>query len=128
VVIAIIGILSSIVLVSMGSARRSARDATRKADMRQIINAQEMYYGENETYFTDDGTVWPTAIGTYMSSTPLDPTNSGSYIYVWVDNTPNAEKFCVYATLEAGGYYTASNAGHFSCSDAAPILDDCCLP
>ncbi|MFH1575372.1 MAG: type II secretion system protein, partial [Candidatus Nealsonbacteria bacterium] len=51
VVIAIIGILSSIVLVSMGGARKTARDGVRKADMRQIITAQEMYYGELDVYY-----------------------------------------------------------------------------
>jgi len=44
VVIAIIGILASIVLVSLGGARAKARDATRQSDLRQIQLAQEMYY------------------------------------------------------------------------------------
>lgn len=124
VVIAIIGILASIVLVSMGGARASARDATRKADMRQIITAQEMYYGENDAYFTDAGTTWPAAIGTYMPKTPTDP---GTGTYVWINNTTDDQKFCAYATLESGGYYTASYAGNFECADATPTLTDCCF-
>lgn len=125
VVIAIIGILSSIVLVSMGGARRSARDATRKADMRQIITAQEMYYGANDAYYTNSGATWPTAISTYMPKTPTDPGTGTPY--VWINNTGDAQKFCAYATIEAGGYYTASNAGNFACSDAVPTLADCCF-
>jgi len=124
VVIAIIGILSSIVLVSMGGARKSARDATRKADMRQIITAQEMYYGTNDVYYTSTGSPWPTAIGTFMPKTPADP---GSNTYIWINNTGDAQKFCAYVALEAGGYYTASNAGNFACSDAVPTLADCCF-
>ena len=129
VVIAIIGILSSIVLVSMGGARKSARDATRKADMRQVITAQEMYYGSGgtDTYFT--AATWPSAIGTYMPRTPLDP---GSGTYVWVDNTGagNEDVFCAYAILEDPStpttYYSASHAGNFECSDVVPTLADCC--
>ena len=126
VVIAIIGILSSIVLVSMGGARKSARDATRKADMRQIITAQEMYYGANDAYYTSAS--YPSAIGTYMPKTPADP---GSGTYVWLNNTADAQKFCAYATLEVPSspttYYTASHAGNFGCSDAVPTLADCCF-
>ena len=127
VVIAIIGILSSIVLVSMGGARKSARDAVRKADMRQIISAQEMYYGANDAYLTSSGSPWPTAISTYMIKTPTDP---GTGTYIWVSNTADAQKFCAYATLETPSspttYYVASQAGNFSCSDATPTLGDCC--
>ncbi len=126
VVIAIIGILSSIVLVSMGGARKSARDTTRKADMRQIITAQEMYYGANDAYYT--ATSYPTAIGTYMPKTPTDP---GTGTYVWVNNSSDSSKFCAYATLEVPSspttYYAASNAGNFECSDAVPTLADCCF-
>lgn len=128
VVIAIIGILASIVLVSMGSARKSARDAARKADMRQIVAAQEMYYGASDAYYTSSGTPWPTSISTYMLKTPTDP---GSNTYVWVDNTADAQKFCTYSTLETPStpttYYAASHAGNFTCSDAVPTLADCCF-
>lgn len=122
VVIAIIGILSSIVLVSMGGARQSARNAVRKADMRQIVSAQELHYGACDTYFIDDGTPWPTSIaavspcsaaGTiYMVKTPLDPGSSN--VYTWVDNTGDAQKFCAWAALEGtpARWYTATQAGN----------------
>ena len=47
VVIAIIGILASIVLVSLGGARSRARDAQRQSDMRQINTAQELCYNDD---------------------------------------------------------------------------------
>jgi prepilin-type N-terminal cleavage/methylation domain-containing protein len=50
VVIAIIGLLASIVLVSLNSARGKARDTKRKADLAQIVIAMEMYYDKYNTY------------------------------------------------------------------------------
>ena len=50
VVIAVIGILASVVLVSLNSARAKARDARRLSDMRTIQTALEMYYSDNGRY------------------------------------------------------------------------------
>ncbi len=137
VVIAIIGILSGIVLVSMGGARAKARDAVRKSDMRQLISAQEMSYGDNDRYYTcsvlagDCGGKadnYPSAIGTFMVKTPTDP---GTYTYKGLDNTGvgDDQKFCYYATMEkeaaSCAVYTSSNAGNV-CKTAVPTtLTDC---
>ena len=50
IVIAIIGILSSIVLVSLSSARQRARDAQRKSDLHSIQLALESHFAQNGTY------------------------------------------------------------------------------
>ncbi len=50
VVIAIIGILASIVLVSLSGARNRAKDARIIADMGQMRSAAEVYYGNNGNY------------------------------------------------------------------------------
>jgi prepilin-type N-terminal cleavage/methylation domain-containing protein len=44
VVISIIGLLASIALVALGSARAKARDAKRVADLKQVSTALELFY------------------------------------------------------------------------------------
>jgi prepilin-type N-terminal cleavage/methylation domain-containing protein len=107
VVIAIIGILASIVLVSLGGARSRARDAQRQSDIRQIVTAQEMYYGGDGEgkYLEDDGSGGVPAISDYLDAL-VDPQNSAPHVYVWLDNEgcdPDGEYFCVYAVLENAG-------------------------
>lgn len=46
IVIAIIGILSSIVLVGLGPVQRRGRDARRQSDLRGAQNALELYYNK----------------------------------------------------------------------------------
>jgi prepilin-type N-terminal cleavage/methylation domain-containing protein len=127
VVIAIIGILASVVLVSMGGARSKARDAQRQSDMRQITSAQEMYYGDRDSYVTSIAATGSVAIGTYLGAIndPQYPTKT----YVWMANnacSPAGQFFCVYATLENKGncsftqYFVSSEKGSKAICDAIP--------
>ncbi len=50
VVISIIGLLASVVLVALNSARAKARDTKRLADMAQIQKALGLYYDQNNQY------------------------------------------------------------------------------
>lgn len=50
VVISIIGILSSLAVVSLNDARTKARDALRKGDMAQMRTALNLYYDDNNKY------------------------------------------------------------------------------
>ena len=50
VVVAIIGILSSVVMGNLGNARKKARDAGRLSYVRQVQTALEMYYNDNFFY------------------------------------------------------------------------------
>ncbi len=50
VVIAIIGILASIIIVSLNEARAKARDAKRKAELKTIQTAAEQYFQKFGTY------------------------------------------------------------------------------
>ena len=54
VVISIISLLSSIVLTSVNSARKKARDARRLTDMRTMQTALEFYYDQNNQYPDSD--------------------------------------------------------------------------
>lgn len=55
VVVAIIGILATVVLASLNSARDKAQDARRKADLRNIATALELYALDNGTYCVAGG-------------------------------------------------------------------------
>ena len=74
VVIAIIGILSSVVLASLNTARGKARDAKRKAELKQLQLALELYFDSNNGY--------PSTGGAWYSSEPGDAVtnNGGNYI------------------------------------------------
>ncbi|MDP3794953.1 MAG: prepilin-type N-terminal cleavage/methylation domain-containing protein [bacterium] len=77
VVIAIIGILATIVLVSLGTARQRARDARRIADVRQIALALQLYHEDNGEYVDALSELAPT----YMKTVPTDPVGGVDYLY-----------------------------------------------
>ena len=110
VVIAIIGILATIVLVSLNTARQKARDTRRVSDMRQVALALEMYYDDNTStgypgtaasnQWGSDTAGMTKALqdGGYMASVPTDP-GSNTYEY-WV--AADFQSYVLNATLEDG--------------------------
>jgi len=141
VVIAIIGILASIVLVSLAGARTKARDARRMSDIRQISLAMEMCLddancGGPGTYCTTvGGAEQVTKIGglgpcittggtAYLDPVPKDP-QSPTKQYTWIASDAAADRYCVWALLEAGTYVAASHKGVKTDLTAAPTTLDC---
>lgn len=106
VVIAIIGLLTTLAIVALDSARQKSRDAKRVTDIRQIQTALELYFNGGGTYpgllvgpqsevlgtaiKCIDGNGFNAAIGCsvnplYMGQVPDEPTptnsDSGGYVY-----------------------------------------------
>ena len=109
VVITIIGILSTMVLVSMTGVRAKARDAKRQSDINQIVLALMLDYDDNEMYSQYTVDEWKAATsqiskatGKYLSPIPRDPKGEA---YYWVENSSgmtgcNTQYYCVFAELE----------------------------
>lgn len=129
VVIAIIGLLSTLAVVALSSAREKARDSKRLSDLKQIQTALELYYTDNNAYpveatainlgqtaticlnsaagFTTTGCATP-----YMGLVPTDPQSTQNYVYTSADGST----YTVVATLEGtvgslSGAVTASPSG-----------------
>ena len=114
VVIAIIGLLATIVMVSVNSARAKARDAKRKGDMRSISLALEMYYDTNGNYPSTGGAWWGVCVNggsratsgasayisgltpTYISVLPVDPNDdrTGWSGYIYQSNGTDYKLLC----------------------------------
>lgn len=127
VVIGIIGILSSIVLVSVNDARKKARDTKRLQEVRQIMNALELYRSENGRYPSNNGswqrsnvpvewTPLQTSLAKYLPRLPIDPINAvtpghlpihsgDNFIYAYYSqnsgtNCPNGSCYLIVFKLE----------------------------
>ena len=94
VVIAIIGLLSTLAVVALNSARQKSRDSKRVADIKQIQTALELYFADSSTGYPVAGTAaelgagdegrlcdqgWVTSVTactktTYMGLVPKAPT------------------------------------------------------
>jgi len=93
IVIVIIGILAAALVPRLIDVQGRARDTKRKADMKTIISALEMYMLDNSSYPSAhaanpntyngsqrrssimDSTLWFPTLDTYLSSIPKDPLN-----------------------------------------------------
>lgn len=106
VVVAIVGLLSSVVVVGVGGARQKARDTKRIADLRQIQTYLETKYVGSYP----DLTTWPAEL-------PKDPTLNTPYGYCG----GGTQTYTLSATLEdkntkPTGAVATPTCGNVSCS------------
>ncbi|KKQ92408.1 MAG: General secretion pathway protein G [Candidatus Woesebacteria bacterium GW2011_GWA2_40_7] len=117
VVMAILGVLVTIALVSFRNSQARGRDAQRKSDLKQISSALELFYSDYGKYPDDSGgailacpynTSTTCAWGTgefgdgktiYFKVMPKDPVSGQNYYYRIAD-APNGQKFQLFAYLE----------------------------
>jgi len=121
VVIAIIGLRSTLSVLAINSARVKARDTKRKADLRNIKVALELYYNDNGVYppaggcaygsncyvYSTAGNNWIPALASYMPKQPLDPINNlggpwidGRYSYSYGNVMTNGQGYDLVGQLE----------------------------
>jgi type IV pilus assembly protein PilA len=101
IVIAIIGLLATIVLVSFGPVRNQARDTAIKANMSQMRLAAEIAYITDQVYTnTNQGEDYLAALDAANSASP------GTLVEVF-----DADAYCISTTL-------ATNASNHWCIDS----------
>lgn len=132
IVIAIIGVISSIVIANVNQARAKSRDSVRKSDLRQIQLALELYF---DAYGGYPSSAWPNVdykitnslalepkMLTYLVKFPKDPNGAdvcynNAYLYVsniyndGSSNNAKATSYVLYATLENQSVSNLSNTG-----------------
>src|SRR5665811_571900 len=91
IVVAIIGVLATLLMSNFVGVRQRGRDAERKSDLRQMQSALEMYRADNGLYpltaaFPACGTSFTYDDGgnvtSYMQKVPCDPSTGLKYTYV----------------------------------------------
>ena len=98
VVIAIIGLLSSVVIIGLSGAREKARDAKRIADIRQIQNGLEVAY--------ESATGYPATAGGNEPGGLQDP-QGNNYRYVTVPTSPPRVSYRLGINLEGSDQATS---------------------
>lgn len=104
IVIAMLGILATIIFGSYLTSLTKGRDSRRKQDLEQVARALELYYSEQGVYpasaEVDFGgmLVKPDSGGSlfYMKQLPSDPVSGYDYVYVSADQ----QKYQLYSCLE----------------------------
>lgn len=101
VVIAIIGLLASVVLLSLNSARAKSRDAKRLSDVRQLVSALELYFNDYNAYPASLATLTNGYIGALPAyPTPVDNPSGTTSCNSYSSYTTN------YSTTSSNSQYT----------------------
>ncbi len=107
IVIAIIGILASILFITLGQGPLiSARDTKRLADLKELQSALNVYYSNNSSYPDLTG-LKAALVPTFTPVLPLDARDKQSGAGVCAGYTPNFPSTSTeYAADEFGYYYS----------------------
>ena len=145
-IIAIIGILATMVVVNVSGARIRARDTKRLADVKSIQNALEMYFYKTKTYPSDTNdnplvncggisiADLGVELGPYLETIPTDPqpiTNAafcGAQNY-WYSYDTATSTYQVWFALEQDPGAPLGNAQQFidsSCPNGVEANDRYC--
>ena len=124
VVISIIGILATFLIANFNAARQRARDAQRKADLRNIQTALRLYYNDKKTNPCSNGSfqilgcgvaatcatvpacdwnagiAWSDGTRLYMSTLPDDPSPGRDYRYQQTSQDVYTLKACLENTSD----------------------------
>lgn len=103
IVVAIIGLLSTLAVVALGSARVKARDSKRLADLKQLQTALELYYTDNNSYPPGSGIALGTTQYACLNSTGFTTVGCTSPYMGVVPSGPNSD---TYSYTAASSTYT----------------------
>lgn len=133
--VAIIGVLAGMVLVSMTGSRAKARDARRLSDFREIAPAQEAAMNDSSIYSNGATQVYIPAIKNSIGYQYLarmnDPVNNSIYQYIWVGNNAACggmaagTYFCAIAKMETNGPCAAGQLHYFVVSSIGGEKEIC---
>ena len=130
VVIAIIGILATAILVSLGPARTQARDARIRADVQQLRNLAETYYNTNNFDYRGFAGSMSTPVSSCSSDTPSgvqalcnDITQNSGQAPTFV---ATRNSVAIFATLASGGAICMDTQGNVKTYSSMPTSDDTC--
>lgn len=120
VVVAIIGLVSSVIFVMLNNARMKARDSKRYAEVDALKKALELYYHDNDQYpeaadnwiKIEDDANFATAMQPYISSIPRDPLYpriEGEKVFSYqYQSTADAQGYKFHIEMETGTYVEIS--------------------
>jgi len=141
VVIAIIGILASIVLVSLSGARNKAKDARITSALGQMRTVGEIMYDTDGNYNKMDcGTIGDPCVCAGSSDIQTLCTDiyrqGGTDLAIYIDTkVPAGENFCAISKLNSGDFWCVDSALHSSkitaavkCVSGCEALGDCFCP
>lgn len=126
VVVAVIGILATMIIIGLNSVRQPTRDARRAADLKQIQNGLEIYYSKNTAY--PAATTWIADLQTATNSKiPSDPLGGSTvYYYCVLAVSGTNQRYTLGAQLEESNSSLINSSLSSTIAACAPAAGKTC--